>query len=107
MRAPVGRSPPRINQTSSADTRSILSPSRTRALPLFMDRLDTTPPSAPRTSNTTCVARVSAGFQVATRPSSESRTGRAGSGGPVMVVGEDRLGSPNTDPPRRYYDGYL
>jgi hypothetical protein len=47
----------------------------TRARPLFTERRSCTWPSVPRTCRITCAARVTAGFQVAVRPSSRSRTG--------------------------------
>lgn len=51
------------------------SPSRTRARPLFIDRRSSVSPLARRTRTSTCPAKVIAGFQVATRPSSLTRAG--------------------------------
>ena len=60
---------------SAGTTASILSPSRTRARPLFIERRSSTP-SPRRTRSRTCAARVSAGFQGAVRPSSLMRAGK-------------------------------
>lgn len=49
--------------------------SRTRARPLFIVVRRTSSPEGVRTSILTCAARVSAGFQVAVRPSGEILAG--------------------------------